>query len=78
MLSLKGETSHWFNNRSGFEYEKLIWQEKYYAVSVSDSLVPVVKAYIDRQVEHHQKVTFLQEYAEMVKTFGFMAMPVGS
>ena len=77
MQSLKGESSHWFNNLSGFDCGKLTWQEKYYAVSVSESLVPTVKAYIDRQVQHHQKVTFLQEYAEMVKSFGFMAMPIG-
>ena len=68
---LKGESSFWFNNKSGFDSKKLAWQNDYFAVSVSESGLQAVRAYIDNQVSHHQKVTFEEEYQEFIKKFGF-------
>ena len=43
---LKGESAHWFNNRSGINHLRLIWQDDYFAVSVSESSIDKVRAYI--------------------------------
>jgi len=68
---LKGESAHWFNNRSGITNVKLYWQDEYFAVSVSESLVPKLRAYIDNQEMHHQKKSFQKEYEEFMVKFNF-------
>jgi REP element-mobilizing transposase RayT len=68
---IKGESSFWFNNKSGFKTDRLEWQDEYFAVSVSESALDSVRAYIDNQIMHHQKKTFAQEYDEFVKKYGF-------
>ena len=68
---LKGESSYWFNNKSGFKTSKLEWQEEYFAISVSESMLETVRKYIDNQFEHHQKKTFSEEYEEFIKKHGF-------
>ncbi|CAN5495867.1 hypothetical protein BH10BAC2_BH10BAC2_12600 [soil metagenome] len=55
---IKGEASFWFNNKSGFNTDHLEWQDEYFAVSVSESMLDTVRVYIDNQVEHHQKKLF--------------------
>ena len=51
---LKGEVSYWANKEGLFKH-KLDWSDEYYAVSVSESQVNVVRDYIKNQEEHHQK-----------------------
>jgi putative transposase len=68
---IKGESSFWFNNRSGFNTTRLDWQDEYFVVSVSPSKLNAVRAYIDNQVVHHQKASFEEEYQEMMKKYGF-------
>jgi REP element-mobilizing transposase RayT len=68
---IKGESSFWFNNKSGFKTDRLEWQDEYFAVSVSESGLENVRAYIDNQVTHHQKKTFAEEYDEFMKKYGF-------
>ncbi|MEO8174232.1 MAG: IS200/IS605 family transposase, partial [Sediminibacterium sp.] len=55
---LKGESSYWYNNKSGIAGTKLQWQEDYFAASVSLSIIGKVRNYIDNQEKHHQKKTF--------------------
>src|SRR5262245_36500730 len=43
---IKGESSFWFNNKSGFKTDRLEWQNKYFAVSVSESMLNIVRSYI--------------------------------
>lgn len=69
---LKGESSYWFNHKSGIENSKLKWQEEYFAVSVSLPMVERVRAYIDNQEIHHQKKTFEEEYTELMKQYLFI------
>ena len=45
------------------------WQKGYGAFSVSASQVPSVAAYIQRQVEHHRKVSAIDELREMLAEF---------
>ena len=67
---IKGESSFWINK------EKLIndrfgWQDEYFAVSVSESMVERVRNYIRNQESHHKKVSFTDEYNELMDKFGF-------
>ena len=70
MQLIKGESAHWINKKkitpSYFE-----WADEYYAVSVSESMLDRVRAYIDGQEEHHQKSTYTQECNEFIKKYKF-------
>ena len=51
--NLKGASSHYINNESGLD-EPLYWQDGYGVVSLRESEIPIVVAYIVQQKEHHQ------------------------
>ncbi|RDB06162.1 IS200/IS605 family transposase [Runella aurantiaca] len=70
MQLLKGESSFWVN-KNGICEEKFEWQDEYFAISVSESIVDRVRNYIKRQEEHHQKKTYAQEYDELIEKYGF-------
>ena len=67
---LKGESSFWVN-KNALTKTKLDWHEDYFAVSVSESGVDQVRAYIKNQEAHHQRKTFQQEYNEFITKYGF-------
>jgi REP element-mobilizing transposase RayT len=62
---IKGECSFWANS-CGLVKPKLDWSDEYFAVSVSESLVPKVRAYIANQEEHHRKKSFTEEWQEFM------------
>ena len=70
MQLIKGESSHWINEEKLLK-EKFEWQDEYFAVSVSESIVDRVREYIKKQEEHHQKKTYAQEYDELIDKYGF-------
>ena len=70
MQLIKGEAAFWFN-KQGFIKERLEWQDEYFAVSVSESVLNKVRAYIKNQEAHHQKKTFQDEYDEFILKYGF-------
>jgi len=70
MQHIKGESSHWIN-QSGLCDHIFEWQNDYYAVSVSDSLVDKVREYIKNQEIHHNKKSFNEEVDEFVARYGF-------
>jgi REP element-mobilizing transposase RayT len=70
MQLIKGESSFWIN-KHGLTKEKFEWQDEYFAVSVSESVIDKVRDYIKNQEEHHSKKTFQQEYDEFIRKFGF-------
>jgi putative transposase len=70
MNLLKGESSHWINKQNFF-HDKFSWQEEYFAVSISESHVDVIRKYIRDQLTHHKKKTFQQEYDEFIRNYGF-------
>ena len=70
MNLLKGESSHWVNEQKLTD-GKFEWQDDYFAVSVSESVVEKVRKYILNQESHHRKVTFKEEYEEFMKKYGF-------
>lgn len=67
---IKGESSFWIN-KNKMTPEKFAWQDEYFAVSVSESMIERIRAYIRDQEEHHKKKTFQQEYDEFISKYGF-------
>lgn len=70
MQLIKGESSHWIN-KEGLLSEKFEWQDEYFAVSVSESLVEKVRNYIRNQESHHATKTWEEEYYEMIERYRF-------
>lgn len=70
MQLIKGESSFWINKNELIK-EKFQWQDEYFAVSVSESVIDKVRTYIKNQEEHHKKKTFQEEYDEFILKFGF-------
>ncbi|MFC0426960.1 transposase [Chryseobacterium scophthalmum] len=67
---IKGESSYWIN-KNCLTKEKFAWQEEYFAVSVSESMVEQVRNYIKNQHIHHRKKTFEEEYQEFREKYNF-------
>jgi len=65
---MKGESSFWINKEK-LTKSKFEWADEYFAVSVSESMIPDVRAYILNQGEHHRKKTFKEECDELIKKY---------
>jgi REP element-mobilizing transposase RayT len=63
---IKGNSSKWINdeNKTTKRFE---WQPGYGAFTVSQSQIPTVRRYIQRQREHHKSVTFRDEFLAMLE-----------
>ena len=67
---IKGESSFWIN-KNNLTVEKFHWQDEYFAVSISESMIDQVRNYIINQEKHHLKKTFSQEYLEFIQKYNF-------
>ncbi len=67
---IKGESAYWMNKEvvTSVRFE---WANEYYAVSVSESALNDVRAYIDRQEEHHRRKTYAEEVDEFMRIHNF-------
>ena len=63
---IKGESSFWIN-RNKISKTKFEWQDEYIALSVSESIVNIVREYIKNQEEHHKITTFAEEYDDFIR-----------
>ncbi len=65
---MKGESAYWINKEklTKLNFE---WADEYFAVSVSESMIPAVRAYIRNQEEHHKKKTFKEEYDDFIRKY---------
>jgi putative transposase len=70
MKLIKGESSFWINKHQLTE-QKFEWQDEYFAVSVSESVLDKVRNYIKNQEAHHQKKSFQMEYDDFIDKYGF-------
>ena len=70
MQLIKGESAFWINNEKLIK-TKFEWADEYFAVSVSESMLDKVRAYINNQEEHHKKITYSQEYEKFIKQYKF-------
>jgi putative transposase len=68
MQLIKGESSFWIN-KNALCKKKFEWQEEYFAVSVSESVVDKVRDYIRNQEDHHTKKSYQQEYDEFMQKY---------
>lgn len=65
---IKGESSYWINKNNLIK-EKFMWQDDYWAVSVSESHFQKVYNYIANQEEHHRKQNFNDEIEKFGKKY---------
>ena len=66
--NVKTESSKWINREYSLE-QPFAWQEGFGAFSYSKSHVPRVIRYIKNQQNHHQQITFLEEYKKILDAF---------
>ena len=64
--SIKSNSSRWINEQN-WNVDSFEWQKGYGAFTVSYSQMDRVRAYIANQESHHQKLTFQQEYVNLLK-----------
>ena len=69
MMLIKGESAHWLNQQ-GWIRGKFRWQDDYYAISVAESQLDRVRAYIEKQEDHHRAVPFDKELETLRGIFG--------
>ena len=71
MQLIKGESAFWIN-RQKITPQRFEWADEYFAISVSESVLDRVRAYINNQEAHHSKVGFKQEYEKFMSTYKFL------
>ena len=67
---IKGESSFWIN-KEGLTKSKFEWQDEYYAVSVSESMIEKVCNYIKNQELHHNTHSYDDEIDNLIDKHGF-------
>ncbi len=70
MQLIKGESSFWIN-KNNLCKTKFEWQDEYFAVSVSESILENIRKYIANQEEHHRTINFDDEFQGFMKRAGF-------
>ena len=68
MRKLKASSSKWINEKK-FVKGNFSWQEGYGAFSYSKSQRNAVIKYIVNQEAHHKKISFREEYLDLLKKF---------
>jgi len=63
---IKGNSSKWINEKK-FLPRHFYWQRGYGAFSVSESMANTVASYIEHQENHHQTITFKQEFLKLLE-----------
>ena len=64
---IKHASSQWIHETIGVK--KFGWQDGYGAFTIGASQISVVKDYISRQLEHHRKRTFQDEYLAFLERY---------
>jgi putative transposase len=68
---IKKSSSKWIKTK-GAQYNNFYWQDGYGGFSVSNSGVERVKIYILNQKKHHEKVSFTDEYKNLLEAYGIL------
>lgn len=68
LQDIKGYSSKWVNEKK-FVRGKFNWQEGYGVFSFSHSQIDRVVKYINNQEQHHKKVSFREEYIQLLKKY---------
>ena len=67
---IKGEASFWIN-KNRLTKNKFVWQDDYWAVSVSESHLNEIRKYIQQQEEHHKIKSFTEEVNDFINKYGW-------
>lgn len=71
---IKQESSKWIKqqmpDRKDPRLVRFHWQKGYGVFSVSESMIPRVRNYIEDQEQHHKRMTFQEEYVGLLKKHG--------
>ena len=65
---IKRNSSRWIKSK-GTHYQFFAWQGGYAGYSVSQSKVPIIEKYIEKQKEHHITETFQDEYVKFLQEY---------
>ncbi|HEX2473927.1 MAG TPA: IS200/IS605 family transposase [Lacipirellulaceae bacterium] len=65
---VKTSSSKWIKAK-GDEYHDFAWQNGYGAFSIGQSQLPDLKNYIANQREHHRRVSFQDEYRQILAKY---------
>lgn len=65
---IKGESSFWIN-KNKLTKTKFVWQDDYWAVSVSENHIASIRKYIQLQEEHHKLKSFSEEIDDFMKKY---------
>jgi putative transposase len=68
LRDIKSNSSRWLKEEKGLN--GFAWQDGFSVFSVSPSKVDATKAYLDKQREHHEKVSFGRELRDMYEAHG--------
>jgi REP element-mobilizing transposase RayT len=69
LREVKHESSLWIKSVSD-RYSQFYWQDGYGIFSVSKSSLESVRAYIRDQKEHHRRISFKEEFVELLEENG--------
>jgi REP-associated tyrosine transposase len=69
LRAIKANSSRWIHDTFP-GMGQFGWQTGYGAFTIGHSGISNVKEYIDRQEEHHQTVTFQEEFLEFLRRYG--------
>jgi REP element-mobilizing transposase RayT len=70
MQRIKGNSTRWINQRFDLGEEHFAWQEGYGVFTVSESILPRVRRYIQNQKKHHQKRSTEMELKTLLDRHG--------
>ena len=65
---IKTGSSKWMKTK-GTQYEDFSWQNGYGAFSIGQSQLDDLRQYIANQREHHRRISFQDEYRELLKRY---------
>ena len=68
MQHVKQNSSRWINDNKLTKL-RFSWQQGYGEFSYSKSDIPRISTYIENQEEHHKKVSFMDEYKDLLDEF---------
>ncbi|MFW5852207.1 MAG: transposase [Bacteroidota bacterium] len=65
---VKRNSSRWIKTKDSY-YRNFAWQGGYSGFSISPSLCDKTKTYIEKQEEHHKKMSFKEEYVLFLREY---------
>ena len=69
LRDVKANSSGWIHRRFP-QLSQFAWQQGYGVFSVSQSQLEIVTEYIAKQEEHHRKMSFQEEFVQLLRNHG--------